>query len=143
MSRDADGNAVIQNWWRCESRQKCLEKYDAARIWIMDDLPSRFLDEGEHRGAQESKTTINNGSIFRVIFIWAGAVLRNRKDRRHWLCSDRPLRHRQEMDNIVVRMKAAEPIVQRDTLHDWFSNGAGSYEVALILVSVQGCTAIG
>ena len=48
-------------------------------IWTTDDLPVHFTEDGEDKGARDIGTTIQNGSVFRVVEYEPGVAPRNHR----------------------------------------------------------------
>jgi quercetin dioxygenase-like cupin family protein len=112
-------------------------------IWTTNDLPVKFSEDGEDKGAREIGTTIKNGSVFRVIEFAPGAAPRNHRtdsiDYAVVICGEIDM----EMDDTVVHLEAGDVLVQRGTIHNWVNQGTEPCVIAFVLIGAEGDTAIG
>jgi quercetin dioxygenase-like cupin family protein len=112
-------------------------------IWTTDDLPVRFSEDGEDKGAREIGTTIKNGSVFRVIEFEPGVAPRNHRTDSIDYAVVMSGEIDMEMENTVVHFKAGDVLVQRGTIHNWVNNGTEPCVIAFVLISAEVDRAVG
>jgi quercetin dioxygenase-like cupin family protein len=108
-------------------------------IWSTDSFP--VVNEGDDdRSDKVSGTTLENGTVFRVVRYEPGVT---------------PRRHRtdsvdyavvisgeidMELDGETVTLKAGDVLVQRGTVHNWVNRGKEVAVVAFVLVAAKPVT---
>jgi len=106
-------------------------------------LPVRLSADGGDKGARELKTSINNGSVFRVVEYAPGVAPRiHRTDTIDYavvMSGEIDM----EMDETVVHLRAGDVLVQRATNHNWVNNGTAPCVIAFVVISAEGDTAVG
>lgn len=112
-------------------------------IWTTDNLPARFSEDGEDKGAREIGTTIKNGSVFRVIEFEPGVVPRNHRTDSIDYAVVMSGEIDMEMEDTVVHFNAGDVLVQRGTIHNWVNNGTEPCVIAFVLISAEGDRALG
>jgi len=116
-----------------ESRRKGIE---AAVIWSTNTFP--VDNDGDEDGSvRPVGTTLDNGTVFRIVRYEPGVV---------------PRRHRtdsvdyavvisgsidMELDGQTVTLNAGDLLVQRGTIHNWVNRGTEACLIAFILVSAK------
>ena len=112
-------------------------------IWTTTDLPVKFVEDGEDKGAREIGTTITNGSVFRVIEFEPGVTPRNHRTDSIDYAVVMSGAIDMEMDDTVVHLQAGDVLVQRGTIHNWVNNGTEPCVIAFVLIGAEGNTAVG
>ena len=108
-------------------------------IWSTDSFP--VVNEGDDDlGQKKTGTTLENGTVFRVVRYEPGVV---------------PRRHRtdsvdyavviegeidMELDGQTVTLKAGDVLVQRGTIHNWVNRSNAAAVVAFVLVAAKPVT---
>jgi quercetin dioxygenase-like cupin family protein len=82
------------------------------------------------------KTTVDNGTVFRVVRYEPGVVPRNhRTDSIDYAVVVSGEIDMQLDDGVIVKLKAGDALVQRGTIHNWVNRGKEDCVVAFILIS--------
>lgn len=105
-------------------------------VWATRELPPH-LDE-EDPAKWEIGTTIENGSVFRVIQYEPGVAER-------WHATDSidyavilSGEIDMQLDEGEVHLKAGDVLVQRATIHNWENRGTEPCVIAFILIATEG-----
>ena len=140
---DENGKAVVRIDDRGAHAKSNRPNMTAQVIWTTDDLPVNFAEDGEDKGAREIGTTVQNGSVFRVIEFAPGVTPRNHRtdsiDYAVVVSGEIDM----EMDDTLVHLRAGDVLVQRGTIHNWVNQGTEPCVIAFVLVSSIGNTAVG
>lgn len=92
---------------------------------------------------KEIATTIDNGTVFRVVSFGPGVSPRNHRtdsiDYAVVISGEIDM----EFDIGSVHLKAGDVLVQRGTIHNWVNRGKGVCIVAFVLISAKPVTAAG
>ena len=140
---DENGKAVVRIDDRGAHAKSNRPNMTAQVIWTTDDLPVNFAEDGEDKGAREIGTTVQNGSVFRVIEFAPGVTPRNHRtdsiDYAVVVSGEIDM----EMDDTLVHLRAGDVLVQRGTIHNWVNQGTEPCVIAFVLISAAGDTAVG
>jgi quercetin dioxygenase-like cupin family protein len=139
---DSSGNAVVKIDDVANNVVSSRSGASSTLIWSTDTFP--VVNEGdEDAGQRKSGTTIENGTVFRVVRYDPGVV---------------PRRHRtdsvdyavvisgeidMELDGDTVTLRAGDVLVQRGTIHNWVNRGNDAAVVAFVLVAARPVSAGG
>jgi quercetin dioxygenase-like cupin family protein len=90
------------------------------------------------------KTTVDNGSVFRIVRYEPGASPRNhRTDSIDYAVVMSGAIEMELDDGVVVKLKAGDALVQRGTIHNWVNRGPEVCTIAFVLISAKPVTADG
>ena len=90
------------------------------------------------------KTTVDNGSVFRIVRYEPGVSPRNhRTDSIDYAVVISGAIEMELDDKVVVQLKAGDVLVQRGTIHNWVNRGTEACVIAFVLISAQPVTAAG
>ena len=90
------------------------------------------------------KTTVDNGTVFRIVRYEPGVTPRNhRTDSIDYAVVISGSIEMKLDDGIVVKLKAGDVLVQRGTIHNWVNRGTEPCVVAFVLISAKPVTANG
>jgi quercetin dioxygenase-like cupin family protein len=111
-------------------------------IWSTEGFP--VSNDGDDDPSGDSiGTTIDNGTVFRVVTFDPGVAPRNHRTN----SIDYAVVISGEIDMVLevgtVRLKAGDVLVQRGTVHDWINTGNEPCVIAFTLVSATPVTAGG
>jgi quercetin dioxygenase-like cupin family protein len=108
----------------------------ACNVWTTEGFPVNNDGEGDE-GLRKVGTTLNNGTIFRVIEFAPGLAARNHRtdsiDYIVVISGEIDM----ELDDSVVHLKAGDVMVQRGTIHNWVNRGTAPCVLAVILVDAK------
>ena len=92
----------------------------------------------------EFKTTVDNGTVFRVVRYEPGVTPRNhRTDSIDYAVVMEGEIDMELDDGVVVHLKAGDLLVQRGTVHNWVNRGKAVCVIAFVLISGKPVTAGG
>jgi quercetin dioxygenase-like cupin family protein len=111
-------------------------------IWSTDILPVNN-DGNEDPSNKKIGTTIDNGSVFRIVSFGPGVTPRNHRTD----SIDYAVVISGEIDmgieDDTVHLKAGDVLVQRGTIHNWINNGTEPCVIAFALISAKPVTVNG
>ena len=115
----------------------------AANIWTTEGWPANN-DGSADAGARKTGTTLENGTVFRVINFAPGVQARmHRTDSIDYLVVISGEIDMELDDGASVHIKAGDVLVQRGTVHNWVNRGSEPCIVAVVLVAAKSVTAGG
>jgi mannose-6-phosphate isomerase-like protein (cupin superfamily) len=111
-------------------------------IWSSEGFPVNN-DGSEDPSTKKIGTTIDNGTVFRIVSFGPGVSPRNHRtdsiDYAVVISGEIDM----ELDGETVHLKAGDVLVQRGTIHNWVNNGSVPCVIAFTLVSAKPVTAGG
>lgn len=113
-----------------------------AAIWTTQGFP--ISNDGSDDGAtRKVGTTLDNGTVFRVVSFAPGVAARNHRtdsiDYAVVISGEIDM----EIDDEVVHVQAGDVLVQRGTIHNWVNKGTAPCVIAFILIAAKPATAGG
>jgi len=137
---DESGRAVVKIDEIAKNITSRRPGVSSAVVWSTDTFP--VINEGDDDlGQRATGTTLENGTIFRVVRYEPGVV---------------PRRHRtdsidyavvisgkidMELDGETVTLKAGDLLIQRGTIHNWINRSDEVAIVAFVLIAAKPVTA--
>jgi quercetin dioxygenase-like cupin family protein len=105
-------------------------------IWSSEGFPVNNDGDTDPSG-KSIGTTLNNGSVFRVLKLDPGVSPRNHRTD----SIDYAVVISGEVDMVLdvgtVKLKAGDVLVQRGTVHNWINNGTEPCVIAFVLISAK------
>ena len=90
------------------------------------------------------KTTVEGGTVFRIVHYGPGVTPRNhRTDSIDYAVVISGEIEMQLDDGVVAKLKAGDVLVQRGTIHNWVNRGSEPCVIAFVLISAKPVTAAG
>jgi quercetin dioxygenase-like cupin family protein len=90
------------------------------------------------------KTTVDNGSVFRIVRYEPGVNPRNhRTDSIDYAVVISGAIEMELDDKVMVQLKAGDVLVQRGTIHNWVNRGSEACVIAFVLISAKPAAAAG
>jgi quercetin dioxygenase-like cupin family protein len=112
-------------------------------VWSTKDFPvnnDSFTDPTK----ASFKTTVDNGTVFRIVRYEPGVSPRNhRTDSIDYAVVMAGAIEMELDDGVVVKLKAGDVLVQRGTVHNWVNRGPAVCAIAFVLISAKPVTAAG
>jgi quercetin dioxygenase-like cupin family protein len=111
-------------------------------IWSTQGFPASN-DGDDDAGARKVGTTLENGTICRVIRFEPGVQARNHRTDSidYVIVLDGEID--MELDDETVHIRAGDVLVQRGTIHNWVNRGDGPCTVCVVLIAAKSVTAGG
>jgi quercetin dioxygenase-like cupin family protein len=111
-------------------------------VWSSEGFPVDNDGDGDP-SARKVGTTIDNGTVFRVVRFEPGVSGRNHRtdsiDYAVVMAGEIDM----DLDGEVVKLRAGDVLVQRGTIHNWINRGTQACVIAFVLVSAKPVTAGG
>ena len=133
---DADGRAVVKIDEITKNPPSGRPGRSACVVWTTEGFPVDNTGD-EDGGTRQVGTTLNNGTVFRVVEFMRGVSPRvHRTDSIDYaviMSGEIDM----ELDDSVVHLKAGDVVVQRGTIHNWVNNGSESCVIAFVLIDAK------
>ena len=108
----------------------------AGVVWTTQDFPVDNTGN-EDQGRRPTGTTLDNGTVFRVLELAPGSSPRNHRtdsiDYAVVMASEIDM----ELDDTTVHLKAGDVLVQRGTIHNWVNRGTVPCVIAFVLIAAK------
>jgi cupin domain len=115
----------------------------AAVIWSSEGFPVDNDGDADASGRKVG-TTLDNGTVFRVVSFGPGVAPRNhRTDSIDYATIIAGEIDMELDDGATVHLKAGDVLVQRGTIHNWVNRGTAPCIIAFVLVAAKPVTAGG
>ncbi len=111
-------------------------------IWSTEGFPLSNDGDADPSGKKIS-TTIDNGTVFRIVSFGPGVTPRNHRTDSIDYAVIMSGEIDMELDIGSVHLKAGDVLVQRGTVHNWVNKGSEPCVIAFILISAKPVTAGG
>lgn len=140
---DAAGKAVVKIDEVATNVSSRRPGSSSVLLWSTDAFP--VVNEGdEDFGARKLGTTVENGTVFRVVRYEPGVTpRRHRTDSVDYAVVISGRVDMELDDGVTVSLKAGDTVVQRGTVHNWVNPGKEPALVAFVLVHAKPVTAGG
>ena len=133
---DTNGRAVVEIDEISKNLVSARPGSTACVVWTSESFPvdnTGDMDEGLRKTA----TTLNNGTVFRVVEFAPGVAPRvHRTDSIDYavvMSGEIDM----ELDDSVVHLKAGDMLVQRGTIHNWVNRGTAPCVIAFVLIDAK------
>jgi quercetin dioxygenase-like cupin family protein len=108
----------------------------ACVVWTTESFPVDNTGDAD-QGLRQVGTTLNNGTVFRIVEFGPGVAPRNHRtdsiDYAVVVSGELDM----ELDNSVVHLKAGDVLVQRGTIHNWVNRGTEPCVIAFVLIDAK------
>jgi quercetin dioxygenase-like cupin family protein len=133
---DANGRAVVKIDEISDRLSSSRPGQTACVVWTTESFPVDNTGDDD-QAARRVGTTLNNGSVFRVVEFAPGVAPRNHRtdsiDYAVVVSGEIDM----QLDDSVVRLKAGDVLVQRGTIHNWINRGTRPCVVAFVLIDAK------
>jgi quercetin dioxygenase-like cupin family protein len=138
-----DGRAVVKIDEPAKNVISSRPGISSCVVWSTKGFP--VDNDGDNDPTTGSfKTTVEGGSVFRIVRYEPGVAPRNhRTDSVDYAVVISGEIDMELDDNVVVKLKAGDALVQRGTIHNWVNRGKEDCVVAFVLISAKPATADG
>jgi quercetin dioxygenase-like cupin family protein len=135
-SHDANGRAIVKIDEIAQNSPAARPGRSACVVWTTEKFPVENTGD-EDGGMRQVGTTLNNGTVFRVVEFAPGVAPRvHRTDSIDYavvMSGEIDM----EMDDSVVHLKAGDVLVQRGTIHNWVNHGSEPCVIAFVLIDAK------
>src|SRR6266545_2785724 len=133
---DANGRAVVKIDEVSKNLVSSRPGSTACVVWTTESFPVDNTGNADE-GLRKVGTTLNNGTVFRVVEFAPGVARRNHRTDSIDYAVVMSGEIDMELDDSVVHLKAGEVLVQRGTIHNWVNTGSVPCVIAFILIDAR------
>ncbi len=108
----------------------------ACVVWTTESFPVNNTGDADE-GLRQVGTTLNNGTVFRVVEFGPGVAPRNHRTDSIDYAVVMSGEIDMELDDSVVHLKAGNVLVQRGTIHNWINRGTQPCVIAFVLIDAK------
>jgi quercetin dioxygenase-like cupin family protein len=108
----------------------------ACVIWTTESFPVNNTGDADE-SLRQVGTTLNNGTVFRVVEFGPGVAPRNHRTDSIDYAVVTSGEIDMELDDSVVHLKAGDVLVQRGTIHNWINRGTQPCVIAFVLIDAK------
>ena len=108
----------------------------ACVVWTSEGFPVDNTGVGDE-GLRKSGTTLDNGTVFRIVEFGPGNHPRNHRTDSLDYAVVMSGEIDMELDDTTVHVKAGDVIVQRGTIHNWVNRGTEPCAIAFVLIAAH------
>jgi quercetin dioxygenase-like cupin family protein len=133
---DAKGRAVVKIDEVSKNLVSSRPGSTACVVWTTESFPVDNTGDADG-GLRKVGTTLNNGTVFRVVEFAPGVARRNHRTDSIDYAVVMSGEIDMELDDSVVHLKAGDALVQRGTIHNWVNRGIQPCVIAFILIDAK------
>ena len=133
---DANGRAVVKIDEVSKNLVSSRPGQAACVVWTTESFPVNNTGADDD-GLRKVGTTLNNGTVFRVVEFGPGVAPRNHRTDSIDYAVVMSGEIDMELDDSVVRLKAGDVLVQRGTIHNWVNRGTQPCVIAFVLIDAK------
>ena len=111
----------------------------ACVVWTTEGFPVDNTGE-EDAGLCKTGTTLDNGTVFRILELAPGVTPRNHRTDSIDYAVVMSGEVDMELDDAKVHLKAGDMLVQRGTIHNWVNHGTEPCVIAFVLIAAKPVT---
>ena len=139
---DKSGRAVVKIDEVAQKITSSRPGASACVVWTTENFPVDNTGE-EDAGLRETGTTLDNGTVFRVLELAPGVSPRNHRTDSIDYAVVMSGEVDMELDDTTVHLKAGDVLVQRGTIHNWVNRGTQPCVIAFVLIAAKPVTVSG
>ena len=139
---DPSGRAVVKIDEVAQKITSSRPGASACVVWTTENFPVDNTGE-EDAGLRETGTTLDNGTVFRVLELAPGVGPRNHRTDSIDYAVVMSGEVDMELDDTTVHLKAGDVLVQRGTIHNWVNRGTQPCVIAFVLIAAKPVTVSG
>ena len=133
---DKNGRAVVKIDEIAKNVVQGRPGAHAAGIWTTEGFPIDNTGE-EDAGRRQTGTTLDNGTVFRLLELAPGVSPRNHRTDSIDYAVVMSGEVDMELDETTVHLKAGDVLVQRGTIHNWVNRGTVPCVIAFVLIAAK------
>ena len=136
---DSSGRAVVKIDEVAKNLVSSRPGATACVVWTTEGFPIDNTEE-EDAGLRKTGTTLDNGTVFRILELAPGVTPRNHRTDSIDYAVVMSGEVDMELDNATVHLKAGDVLVQRGTIHNWVNRGTEPCVIAFVLIAAKPVT---
>jgi mannose-6-phosphate isomerase-like protein (cupin superfamily) len=139
---DATGRAIVKIDEIAQNLVSSRPGATSCVVWTTEGFPVNN-DGEEDEGLRKTGTTLDNGTVFRILQLAPGVGPRNHRTDSIDYAVVMSGEVDMELDDITLHLKAGDVLVQRGTIHNWVNRGSEPCAIAFVLIAAKSVTAGG
>lgn len=136
---DATGRAIVKMDEITKNQVSSRPGATACVVWTTEGFPVDNTGD-EDAGLRKTGTTLDNGTVFRLLELAPGVTPRNHRtdsiDYAVVISGEVDM----QLDDTAVHLKAGDVLVQRGTIHNWVNRGSVPCVIAFVLIAAAPVT---
>jgi len=136
---DPSGRAVVKIDEVARNLVSSRAGATACVVWTTEGFPVDNTGE-EDAGLRKTGTTLDNGTVFRILELAPGVTPRNHRTDSIDYAVVMSGEVDMELDDATVHLKAGDVLVQRGTIHNWVNRGTEPCVIAFVLIAAKPVT---
>ena len=136
---DSSGRAVVKIDEVARNLVSSRPGATACVVWTTEGFPVDNTGE-EDAGLRKTGTTLDNGTVFRILELAPGVTPRNHRTDSIDYAVVMSGEVDMELDDATVHLKAGDVLVQRGTIHNWVNRGTEPCVIAFVLIAAKPVT---
>ena len=136
---DPSGRAVVKIDEVARNLVSSRTGATACVVWTTEGFPVDNTGE-EDAGLRKTGTTLDNGTVFRILELAPGVTPRNHRTDSIDYAVIMSGEVDMELDDATVHLKAGDVLVQRGTIHNWVNHGTEPCVIAFVLIAAKPVT---
>ena len=136
---DSSGRAVVKIDEVARNLVSSRAGATACVVWTTEGFPVDNTGE-EDAGLRKTGTTLDNGTVFRILELAPGVTPRNHRTDSVDYAVVMSGEVDMELDDTTVHLKAGDVLVQRGTIHNWVNHGTEPCVIAFVLIAAKPVT---
>ena len=136
---DASGRAVVKIDEVAKNLASPRPGATAGVVWTTEGFPVDNTGK-EDAGQRKSGTTLDNGTVFRILELAPGVSPRNHRTDSIDYAIIMSGEVDMELDDTKVHLKAGDVLVRRGTIHNWVNRGTEPCVIAFVLIAANPVT---
>ena len=133
---DENGRAIVKIDEISKNVGSSRPGQSACVVWTTESFPVNNTGESDE-GLRKVGTTLNNGTVFRIVEFGPGVAPRNHRTDSIDYAVVMSGEIDMELTDSVVHLKAGDVLVQRGTIHNWVNRGTTPCVIAFVLVDAK------
>ena len=133
---DATGRAVAKSDEIAQNLMSTRPGATSCVVWTTEGFPVDNDGEAD-QGLRSVGTTLDNGTVFRILELAPGVSPRNHRTDSIDYAVVMSGEVDMELDDTTVHLKAGDALVQRGTIHNWSNRGTEPCVIAFVLVAAK------
>ena len=133
---DNSGRAIVKIDEVAQNIASSRPGASACVVWTTENFPVDNTGK-EDAGLRKTGTTLDNGTVFRVLELAPGVSPRNHRTDSIDYAVVMSGEVDMELDDTSVHLKAGDVLVQRGTIHNWVNRGTEPCVIAFVLIAAK------
>ena len=133
---DTSGRAIVKIDEIAQKITSSRPGASACVVWTTENFPVDNTGT-EDAGLRKTGTTLDNGTVFRVLELAPGVSPRNHRTDSIDYAVVMSGEVDMELDDTSVHLKAGDVLVQRGTIHNWVNRGTEPCVIAFVLIAAK------